>query len=277
MYGLRAGPLRHSCRAGRSQRIHPSSLGLTKLSRRPAKTRRGPDFMGVSRRLRVGQSSLLETGDTATGGHQAVNAGATPALLAGRPSGFVGGGQLAVDYQVDRVVLGIEADWQWANLIDNQTVSTSVATFNQFTANAQQDIEFFVTARSTRANPDSTRASLRNRRTGLRTSSFQGRLQILPVSAPAAPPRRPTTGRAGPRAGDWNTRSRRTGRPRLNICITISEVSRSKSLIRDPGCFHCQSVGLRGNIVRAGVNYRFYGDDSDYEAIGMGRLIDKQV
>ena len=43
--------------------------------------------------------------------------------------------------------MGIEADWQWANLTDNQTVSTSVAAFNQFTANAQQDLEFFGTAR----------------------------------------------------------------------------------------------------------------------------------
>jgi hypothetical protein len=46
------------------------------------------------------------------------------------------------------VVLGIEAHWEWAQLTDHQTVSTSVATFNQFTTSARQDIEFFGTARA---------------------------------------------------------------------------------------------------------------------------------
>ena len=89
-----------------------------------------------------------ETGDTVTDDQQAViNAGAIPASLAGRSSGFVAGGRRGANYQINRVVLGIQADRQWANLTDNQTVSTSVATFNQFTTNGQQDLESFGTAR----------------------------------------------------------------------------------------------------------------------------------
>jgi len=61
-----------------------------------------------------GHQPIQATGDAVTGGQQAVSAGAIPAALAGRPMGFLGGGQLGFNYQVNRVVLGIEADWEWA-------------------------------------------------------------------------------------------------------------------------------------------------------------------
>jgi hypothetical protein len=58
----------------------------------------------------LGHQPIQETGDAVTGGQQAVTAGAIPASLAGRPMGFLGGGQLGLNYQVNGVVLGIEAD-----------------------------------------------------------------------------------------------------------------------------------------------------------------------
>ena len=57
-----------------------------------------------------------ETGDTVTDDQQAViNAGAIPASLAGRSSGFVAGGRRGANYQINRVVLGIQADRQFGN------------------------------------------------------------------------------------------------------------------------------------------------------------------
>jgi opacity protein-like surface antigen len=123
-----ARPSWRSPRAQRSQRIRLWRLRFTKLPRQSASRRRGLDSTGSQRRLRLAR----ETGDTVTDGQQAVNAGTIPASLAGRPSGFVGGG------------------WFWKRsrramrAPDGQADgSTSVATSNQFTAGAQQDLEFF--------------------------------------------------------------------------------------------------------------------------------------
>jgi len=76
----------------------------------PAAVREPPPRTGLYGGLNAGygwaNQALKETGDTVTGGQQAVNAGAIPASLAGGPSGFVGGGQLGANYQINRAVFG---------------------------------------------------------------------------------------------------------------------------------------------------------------------------
>jgi outer membrane immunogenic protein len=164
--------------------------------------------------------------------------------------------------------LGIEADWQWANLTDNQTVSTSVAAFNQFTANAQQDLEFFGTARGRLGfTPVEPVLLYVTGRLAYGQVKLSGAI-TNPACFGFCGTTSTTKPRAvGPWAEGWNTRSHRAGRRRLNTCITIWELFPSKSSILDPrtpNAFIAQSVEFKGNIVRAGVNYRFFGDDSDY-------------
>jgi opacity protein-like surface antigen len=123
-----ARPSWRSPRAQRSQRIRLWRLRFTKLPRQSASRRRGLDATGSQRRLRLAP----ETGDTVTDGQQALTSARSLHRLQAVPRASLGAGGF-----------GNEADGQCAHLTDNQTLSTSVATSNQFTAGAQQDLEFF--------------------------------------------------------------------------------------------------------------------------------------
>jgi outer membrane immunogenic protein len=213
-----------------------------------------------------GNRPVQETGDAVTGGQQAVNAAAIPASLAGRPSGFVGGGQLGGNYQVNRLVLGIEADWQWANLTANEMVSTSVATFNHFTTDVQQDIEFFGTARG-RLGFAPVRPVLLYVTGGLAYADVK---LSGAITNPGCFGFCGATTRSNYQTG-WTVGGGLEYAFAPNWSAKVEYLyydlgSLSQQIVdpRTPGAFIAQSVAFRGNIVRAGVDYRFYGDDSDY-------------
>jgi outer membrane immunogenic protein len=223
-------------------------------------------YAGLNAGYGWGNQRVQETGDAVTGGQQAVNAGAIPASLAGRPTGFLAGGQLGVNYQVNKVVLGIEADWQWAQLIDQQTVSTSVATFNQFTTNARQDIEFFGTARA-RLGFTPIQPVLLYVTGGLAYADVKLSGSIVnPGCFGFCGATSTSDYQTGWTAGggveyafapNWSAKVE-------YLYYDLGNLSQQILDPRTPGAFIAQSVAFRGNIVRAGVNYRFYGDDSDY-------------
>ena len=147
LYGSAVAALASSGAFAAEPPLAPTIYKARTLVREP------PPWTGLHAGLNAGYGwatpLVKETGDTVTGGQQAVNAGAIPAFAC-RPSfrfrtfGFRCG--LGANYQIG---------WFWkskptgheVNLTDNQTVSTSVATFTQFATNAQQDLEFFGTAR----------------------------------------------------------------------------------------------------------------------------------
>ena len=75
----------------------------------------------------------------------AINSGAVPASLASSPSGIIGGGQIGFNSQRNRVVFGVEADWQGADISSSQSVSPAVAPF--ITTSATQKLDFLGTLR----------------------------------------------------------------------------------------------------------------------------------
>jgi outer membrane immunogenic protein len=223
-------------------------------------------FVGLNAGYGWANQAVKETGDAVTGGQQAVNTGAIPASLADRPSGFIGGGQLGANYQVNRVVLGIEADWQWANLTASQAVSTNVATFNQFTTNARQDLEFFATARG-RLGFAPVEPVLLYITGGLAYGEvkFSGA-----ITNPACFGFCGTTSTTNDQSGwtvgggleygfapNWSAKVE-------YLYYNLGTLSQQILDPRTPNAFIAQSVEFKGNIVRAGLNYRFFGDDSDY-------------
>jgi outer membrane immunogenic protein len=225
-------------------------------------------YVGANAGYGFGNQSVNATGDSATGGQAAINAGAIPATLASRPSGFVGGGQIGFNYQINQIVLGIEADGQGADIRDHQTVTTNVAALNflQFTTDAQQKVDFFGTVR--------------------------GRVGFTPIS----PLLVYATG--GLAYGDVAISGSVTNPGCVGFCGSTSSSSLQtgwtagggfeyaftpnwsgkveylyydlgtlSQRIIDPrfaGAFIDQTVAFKGNIVRAGVNYKFNWYDADY-------------
>jgi outer membrane immunogenic protein len=263
MCGFAARPLRHSLKRGARSGSTRGAFNLQSPHGAPRSGAVDRAHGGLNVGYGWGNQPVQETGDTVTGGQQAVNAGAIPASLAGRPSGFVGGGQLGVNYQVNSVVLGIATNWQWANLIDNQTVSTSVPTFNQFATNAHQDLEFFETARG-RLGITPVQPMLLYVTGGLAYADVKLSGAITNPACFGFCGATSTTnyqtgwtvggGLEYALASNWSAKLE-------YLYYDLGALSQQILDPRTPDAFTAQSVGLRGNIVRAGVNYRFYGED----------------
>jgi outer membrane immunogenic protein len=101
-------------------------------------------YAGVNLGYGWGGEAVTQTGDPA-GVQPAINSGAIPASIAGHPAGIIGGGQIGFNAQRDRVVFGIEADWQGADISTSQSVSPGLAPL--LTTNATQTVDFLGTIR----------------------------------------------------------------------------------------------------------------------------------
>jgi outer membrane immunogenic protein len=220
-------------------------------------------YIGLNAGYGWGRDPVVETGDNVSGppsGQQAINAGVIPSSLAGKSSGFVGGGQVGYNRQINQMVIGFEADWQWANIKASQTVPTNLSpAFLPFTTSASESLNSFGTLR--------------------------GRLGFTPVDPVLV---YVTGGFAFGRAGvaatiinpgcvgfcmagsTFNIRSGWTAGGGLEwklapnwsvkteyLYYDLGNVSQQLGDPRFPGAFITQSVNFKGNIVRAGVNYWF--------------------
>lgn len=75
-------------------------------------------------------------------------AGALPSVYNPRPSGVLGGAQAGYNWQVNKVVFGIEGDIQGADVRGSNTILTSgVGGFVPITATATERLDWFATAR----------------------------------------------------------------------------------------------------------------------------------
>jgi outer membrane immunogenic protein len=97
------------------------------------------------------QSVKLSSTDIAGGTSvaDAIAGNAIPSSLANDPSGWLGGLQIGYNYQIDQYLLGLEADWQWANVDSSKTKSTNLTpTYYAFTTYAQQKLDWLATFRA---------------------------------------------------------------------------------------------------------------------------------
>ena len=70
-----------------------------------------------------------------------------PGTLAGNPQGFVGGITYGSNYQFDRLVIGIDSDFDFSNIKSSQTF-TGAFTGVPFTVSANHEIKWFSTTRA---------------------------------------------------------------------------------------------------------------------------------
>ena len=70
-----------------------------------------------------------------------------PGNLAANPKGFVGGITYGSNYQFDRLVLGINSDFDWSNIKASQTLAGTVLGV-PFTANGSHEVKWFSTTRA---------------------------------------------------------------------------------------------------------------------------------
>ena len=78
-----------------------------------------------------------------------INVGAIPTSLPTNPKGWLGGVQLGYNYQVDKVVLGVEADFSLAN-IDGEASAAHpgpILPFATYITSAEQRLKWFGTLR----------------------------------------------------------------------------------------------------------------------------------
>lgn len=77
----------------------------------------------------------------------AFNAGAAPSRFGFNRSGVIGGVQVGYNYQINAWVLGVEADFQGANIDDTVNVSTARAPFVPGNFSSSQDLRWLGTIR----------------------------------------------------------------------------------------------------------------------------------
>jgi outer membrane immunogenic protein len=94
-----------------------------------------------------GGNRVVLSGDEAQTQNVGIALGILPASLAGDPSGFVGGAQLGFNVQLGPVVVGTETDLQLAEIESSETVSSDVPPFAPFTTRATQKLDMLGTVR----------------------------------------------------------------------------------------------------------------------------------
>src|SRR5712691_89379 len=103
-------------------------------------------YLGVNLGYGWGSDSVRVSGDAAAT-EPAVAAGVLPRSLAGSPAGIIGGGQGGYNFQINRWVLGVEADVQGADISSSESVSRAIPGFFTFVTKASQTLDLFGSAR----------------------------------------------------------------------------------------------------------------------------------
>lgn len=74
--------------------------------------------------------------------------GVVPASIAKNPGGFIAGGQIGYNRQINQWVLGVEADLQWSDIKRRQSIATAVpGGFPPFLTRDEQKLEWLGTLR----------------------------------------------------------------------------------------------------------------------------------
>ena len=102
-------------------------------------------YIGANAGYAWGNNSV-EFGPDAFYGPLLLGAG-IPGTLAGQPKGFVGGITYGSNYQFDRLVIGIDSDFDFSNIKASQTFA-GTAFAVPFTATASHEIQWFSTTRA---------------------------------------------------------------------------------------------------------------------------------
>jgi outer membrane immunogenic protein len=191
----------------------------------------------------------------------AVNAGTTPLSFGGKPDGFIGGGQIGYNYQMNSIVIGAEADIQFADIKETRNIALPGAgAFLPSNSSSRQEMKYFGTVRA-RLGFTPVDRLLVYATGGLAYADVSNRINVTynPIAG-----------------GDFfgrtsDTRTGWTAGGGLEYAITNNitikgeylyyDLGNKNIILRDPVRFPVDSLTYRseskGNIVRAGINYKF--------------------
>lgn len=107
-------------------------------------------YFGLHAGYGWGDQSVNQTGSTLGPGSvaSAISAGAIPGSLASNPSGALGGAEFGYNFQLNYLaVFGVVTDFDWAHIRARETITTTKPGFANFTTYAQQNIQSLGTLR----------------------------------------------------------------------------------------------------------------------------------
>jgi outer membrane immunogenic protein len=192
--------------------------------------------------------------------------GLFPQSLAADPKGGIFGGQIGANLQAGRLVLGIEADAQWANIRSKETISTSIGSpFFNFDTTAEQKIDFFGTVRArfgvVVADPFLLYATggLAYGRKKLTGSIEMTKTGTTPAcTGICAETSTSETGTGWVLGGGAEYAFAQNWSLKVEyLRYDLGSLSHDIVDSRFPTSIVTQSVDFKGNIVRGGLNYRF--------------------
>ena len=102
-------------------------------------------YIGANAGYAWGRSSIEYTADPFYGPF--LLAAGVPGSLAGNPKGFLGGITYGSNYQINRIVIGLDSDFDWSDIKASQSFNGTFGGI-PFTVNASHDIKWFSTTRA---------------------------------------------------------------------------------------------------------------------------------
>jgi outer membrane immunogenic protein len=217
-------------------------------------------YAGVHAGYGWGDQNTGRFGNSA-GFNGAVNAGTTPLSFGSDVDGFIGGGQIGYNYQMNSIVVGVEADLSFSDIKGTSNVNLPGAGgFSPSSSSSRQEMDWFGTAR-VRLGFTPVNRLLVFATGGLAFGdvSYKTRVTYNPIAG-----------------GDFfgassDTRTGWTLGGGLEYALTNNltikgeylyyDLGKQNTVLTDPVRFPADSLTYRnetkGNIVRAGINYKF--------------------
>lgn len=230
-------------------------------------------YAGVNGGYGWGNQSITQTGSTTYGVAsvaEAIKKGAIPSSLAGNPSGGLGGIEVGYNYDVNNfLVIGAIADYDWANVNASQTINTSnIPYFFPHTlyapaaTYAQQTLQSLGTVRIMMGLTPSNYPLLAYLTGGfgygnIKTSAnYKTTLLTCVGFCGSASSTNTNTGWV---AGAGLAYSFYTNWSAKAEYLYYNLGSQSQQILdaKFPKAFLAQNVEVRGNVVRAGIDYTF--------------------
>jgi len=215
-------------------------------------------YLGVNLGYGWGSDSVRVSGDAAAT-EPALAAGVLPRSLAGSPAGIIGGGQGGYNFQIDRWVLGVEADVQGADISSSESVSRAVPGFFTFVTKASQTLDLFGSARG-RVGFAVIDPLLLYVTGGL----AYGNVKLSASSTNPGCVGVCTSGSTSALNAGWTVGggleyafSRRWSVKGEYLYYDLGELSKTVTDAKFPGIFQTYRADFAGNLVRFGVNFRF--------------------
>ena len=208
-----------------------------------------------------GDESIRVSGDAAAT-QPAIAAGVLPRSFADDPSGIIGGAQIGYNHQIGWAVLGLETDFQGADIRAQQTVSTNVPTFFPFQTKGEQNLDFLGTTRG-RFGVALLDSMILYGTGGL----AYGHVELSTTSTNPGCVGICTRGSTSKMLPGWTAGggAEFAFLPRWSVkgeylYYDLGQVSQSltDSNGRFSGTFQTYRVNFQGNVIRLGVNYKFW-------------------